>query len=146
MTGGKNMEIRPYLIFKGECQEAIDLYKRAFKTEVSEIMRFSDIPQDPDNPMPIPDDQTDWVVMSTMPFGDNFIRLSDTIGELNDVSTSRISIAVETSVEEVKHAFPILAEEGNIGIPLQETFFSPCHGVVYDKFGVMWTFVGQAEK
>ena len=137
------MEIRPYLIFKGECQEAIELYKRAFKTEVAEIMRFSDIPQDPDNPVQIPDNQKDWIVMATLPFGDNFMRLSDTIGELNDVSTERISIAVETSIDEVKHAFPILAEEGNVNAPLHETFFSPCHGIVRDKFGVMWVFVGR---
>lgn len=140
------MQIRPYLIFKGECQEAIELYKKAFETEVSEIMRFSDIPQNPDNPMPISDSQKNWVVMATLPFGDNFMRLSDTIGELNDAPTERISIAVETSVDEVKHAFAVLAEEGNVGIPLQQTFFSPCHGVVKDKFGVMWTFVGQAEE
>jgi PhnB protein len=29
---------------------------------------------------------------------------------------------------------------------LQKTFFSPCHGVVFDKFDVMWNFVGQGEK
>ena len=81
--------------------------------------------------------------MATLPFGDNFMRLSDTSGELNDVSTERISIAVETSIDEVKHAFPILAEEGNVNAPLHETFFSPCHGIVRDKFGVMWVFVGR---
>jgi PhnB protein len=37
---GKIMQIRPYLTFKGECQEAIELYKRAFKIEKAEIMRF----------------------------------------------------------------------------------------------------------
>ncbi len=71
------MEIRPYLIFKGECQEAIELYKKAFESEVSEIMQFSDLPQDPGNPVQIPENQKEWVVMATLPFGDNFMRLSD---------------------------------------------------------------------
>ena len=139
------MQIRPYLIFRGECQEAIELYKKAFKTEVSEIMRFSDIPQNQDNPSQIPDSQKDWIVMATLPFGDNFMRLSDTIGELNDDTTERISIAVETSVDKVKHAFAVLSEEGNVNAPLHETFFSSCHGVVRDKFGVMWVLVGLEE-
>jgi len=26
---------------------------------------------------------------------------------------------------------------------LAETFYSPCAGVVFDKFGVMWNFVAQ---
>lgn len=32
------MEIRPYLIYGGECREAIELYKIAFGTKVSKIM------------------------------------------------------------------------------------------------------------
>ena len=137
------MEIRPYLIFKGECQEAIELYEKAFNTKVSNIMRFSDMPLNQESPMEIPENKTEWVVMATLPLGNNFIRLSDTIGELNDAHTSRIGIIVECSIDEVKQAFRILAEEGNVGIPLQKTFFSPCHGLVYDKYGVMWNFVGQ---
>jgi len=139
------MQIRPYLTFKGECQEAIELYSRAFKTEVSEIMRFSDIPQSPDNPMTIPDNQKNWIVQTIIRFGNNFMRLSDCLGELNDAPSERVSIAVECTIDEVKHAFSVLSEEGKVGIPLQKTFFSPCHGVVFDKFGVMWNFVALAE-
>jgi PhnB protein len=138
------MQIRPYLTFKGECQEAIELYKRAFKIEESEIMRFSEIPQNPENP-PIPDNQKNWILQATLPFGDNFIRMSDTIGELNDAPTERISIVVETSVDIVKHAFEVLSEEGKIKMPLQETFFSPSYGVVLDKFGVMWNFAAMPD-
>jgi PhnB protein len=139
------MQIRPYLTFKGECQEAIELYTRGFKTEVSAIMRFSDIPQSPDNPMPIPESQKNWIVQATIPFGDNFMRLSDCIGELNDPPSERVAIVVECKIDEVKHAFNVLSEAGQVGIPLQKTFFSPCHGVVYDKYGVMWNFVAVDE-
>lgn len=139
------MQIRPYLTFKGNCQEAIELYTRAFNTEVPKIMRFSDIPQSPNNSMPIPNSQKNWIVQATLPFGNDFMRLSDCFGELNDAPSERISISVECSVGEVKHAFAILSEEGKVGIPLQQTFFSPCHGVVFDKFDVMWNLVAQEE-
>ena len=132
------MQIRPYLTFKGECGEAIELYERAFKTKAHEIMRYSDMPQSPDNPMQIQDSQKNWILQATLPFGDNFIRMSDSIRELNDASTDRIGIVVESSVDIVKHAFEVLAEEGKVSMPLQETFFSPSYGIVYDKFGVMW--------
>lgn len=140
------MQIRPYLTFKGQCNEALELYTKAFQTEVSQIMRFSDLPQNPDNSMPIADNQKDWVLQATLPFGDNFMRLSDCLGELNEAPTERVAIAVECTIDEVKQAFAILSEEGNVGIPLQQTFFSPCHGVVIDKFGVMWNFVATKEK
>ncbi len=140
------MQIRPYLTFKGECQEAIELYKRAFKTEVSEIMRYSDMPQSPDNPMQIPDNQKNWILQATIPFGDNFMRLSDTVKELNDVSTDRIGIVVESNMDIIKHAFEVLAEEGNVDMPLQETFFSSAYGIVYDKFDVMWNLAAMPEE
>lgn len=137
------MKIRPYLTFDGTCEEAIDLYKRAFKTETLQLMRFSEIPPNPD--FPIPETFKDRILQCTMVFGDDYIRLSDCGpgAKLNDPESERISLAVETSVEEVKYAFAALAEEGRIGIPLAETFYSPCAGVVFDKFGVMWNFVGQ---
>lgn len=139
------MQIRPYLTFRGECQEAIELYKRAFGTEVLEIARFSDMPPTPDSPMEIPDSQKNWILQATMRFGDNFIRLSDCPEGLIDPPSERVAISVECSIDEVKHAFAVLSEEGRVGIPLQQTFFSPCHGVVHDKFGVMWLFVALAE-
>lgn len=137
------MEIRPYLIFKGECQDAIKLYERTFDSKITDVMRFSDMPESSDDTMSIPDDKNDWIVMSKLSMGDSFIRLSDTIGELKDAVSERVTIVVEMEVDLIKKSFNVLAEEGNIGIPLQKSFFSPLFGVVHDKYGVMWTFVGQ---
>jgi PhnB protein len=138
------MQIRPYITYKGECQEAIDLYTKAFKTEVSQMMRASEIPPNPDNPISIPESQKDWIVQAVVPFGDTFIRVSDCFHELNDSLSERISISIECSVDEVKHAFSTLAEDGRVATPLASTFFSPCHGIVFDKFGVMWNFVAHS--
>jgi len=140
------MQIRPYLSFKGECEEAIRLYERAFKSEVSEIMRFGDMPQDPENQMQIPDSQKNWILQAMLPFGNNFMRMSDSIGEFNDSTTDKIGIVVETSVDIVKNAFAILAEEGSVKMPLQETFFSPAYGIVYDKYGIMWNLAAMPDE
>ena len=140
------MQIRPYLTFKGECQEAIELYKRAFKIGKSEIMRFSDMPENPENPTPIPDSQKNWILQATLPFGDNFLRMSDTFRELNDTPTERMSIVVESSAEIINYAFDVLEEDGNVKMPLQETFFSPSYGIVQDKFGVMWNLAAWQEE
>lgn len=137
------MKIRPYLTFDGTCEEAINLYKRAFKTDTLQVMRFSDMPPNPD--FRIPDEYQNRILQATMKFGEDFIRLSDCGPNqpLNDPESERISLAVETGIEEVKYAFGVLSEEGRIGMPLTETFYSPCAGVVFDKFGVMWNFVAQ---
>lgn len=134
------MNIRPYIIFKGDCQDAIDLYEAAFNSKVTEIMRFKDVPADPENTM-ITEDMSEWVMMAELPMGDNFIRLSDTVGEFNDAKSERISISVESDEDMIKKAFNVLSEDGNVGMPLQKTFFSTQFGIVHDKFGVVWTLV-----
>ena len=134
------MKIRPYITFNGQCAEAIELYKRAFKTSTLEITLFEQMPEIPG--YTLPEEYKSRVMQATMKFGDDFIRMSD-CGyapgfTLNEQESERISLNIEASVDEIKHAFAILAEEGRIGMPLTETFYSPCAGVVFDKFGVMW--------
>ena len=137
------MKIRPYLSFNGQCAEAIELYKRAFKTDTLEVMLFGQMP-----PMPnvsIPDEHKNRIMQATLKFGDDFIRMSDCGCEpgftLNEQETERISIALEADENLIKHAFAALSEDGRIGMPLTKTFYSPCTGVVFDKFGVMWNLV-----
>jgi len=134
------MKIRPYLTFNGQCAEAIELYKRAFNTDTEQFMLFSHMPPSPD--FQIPDEYKNRVLQATLMIGDDFIRMSD-CGPghlLNESESERISLSVAADIDVTKHAFGILAEEGRIGIPLAETFYSPCAGVVFDKFGVMWNF------
>ena len=134
------MKIRPYLTFDGECEEAITLYKHAFQTEVLDIMYFKDLPPNPD--FSVSALYQDRILQATLKFGDDFIRLSDCGPghKFNGSESERISLAIETNIEDTQHAFAILAEKGRVGIPLAETFYSPCAGVVFDKFGVMWNF------
>jgi PhnB protein len=44
-----------------------------------------------------------------------------------------------------KQTYEALQQEGQINMPLQETFFSPAYGIVTDKFGVTFQIftVGQ---
>ncbi len=137
------MDIRPYLTFDGEASEAVALYERAFSTQCDKIMRFCDMPPNP--AWQIPAAYLDRVVQATLPLGNTFIRISDCGPQqaLNAPESERVSIAVETDVASVQAAFAVLAEEGRVGMPLESTFYSPCAGVVFDKFGVMWNFVGQ---
>ena len=134
------MEIRPYLSFKGECNDAIALYSRAFNTSVIDMMRYGDVPGGP----PVEEEKKKQVLQATLRFGDNFIRMSDSFGELNDVTSERVAIAVECKEEEVRLAFSVLSEQGKVEMPLQNTFFSPCYGIVVDKYGVMWNLAAMA--
>lgn len=131
------MQIRPYLYFNGECADAIALYKRAFGGEVTMLMRYCDAPPNPAMAN-LPDAFKDRILQAMLQIGDNVIRLSDSMGQGGNAPGERVAIVVECTAEEVKRAFEALCEGGNVGMPLQQTFFSPCYGIVIDKFGVMW--------
>ncbi len=135
------MNIRPYLTFNGNCLEAIRHYEKAFNLTAT-VSLFKDMPKNPQ--FQIPDEFMERVLQATINFGDNFIRMSDCgpMNNLNDANTEKLSIAVEAEVDVIKKAFEVLCEGGQVGMPLAETFFSPCHGVVYDKFGIMWNLIG----
>ncbi|MDO8869384.1 MAG: hypothetical protein Q7V10_01400 [Methanobacteriaceae archaeon] len=96
--------------------------------------------------MPISDKQKDWILQATLPFGNNFIRLSDSPLEINEDITDRIAVVVESSAEVVEQAFKVLKEEGTAIMPLQQTFFSPSYGILRDKFGVIWNLAAMEEE
>ncbi|MCL1988412.1 MAG: VOC family protein [Firmicutes bacterium] len=136
------MKTRPYLTFKGKCNEALDLYKRAFNTE-ARVMHFGDMPANPN--FPILDEEKDFVLQATLKIGDDYMRMSDCglNHPLNESVTEQICISVEATIEETKHAFAVLAEEGRITMPLGDHFYSPCAGILFDKFGIMWNFAAE---
>lgn len=135
--GGDLMSVDVYLIFDGNCREAIQFYADVFGTEKPHIMSFADSPQDPSYPLP---EEAKNLVMhsrlningSNVMFSDNFPGTSFTLG--NNISLALIS----KDLEELKSWFNKLKEGGNVGMELQETFWSKCYGMVTDKFGITW--------
>lgn len=46
------MGVEVYLVFNGNCREAVEFYKEAFNTEQPEYMTFADAPPNPDFVIP----------------------------------------------------------------------------------------------
>ena len=81
----------------------------------------------------------DRVMNAHLKVGDTDLMLSDTFPGQPYQIGSQVTVAITVdSVEESKEVFEKLKEGGQIGMPLQETFWSPSYGQVTDKFGVTW--------
>ena len=135
--------IYPYLVMNGNGQEAVKFYEKALDAKVIGIQTFGEMPGNTEFPTPI--EAIDRVMNAHLKVGDNDLMLSDTIpGQPYQIGSQvTVSITID-SVEKSNEVFEKLKEGGQVGMPLQETFWSPSYGQVTDKFGVTWQISTQA--
>ncbi|MFO1419201.1 MAG: VOC family protein [Methylotetracoccus sp.] len=128
--------IQPYLFFGGRCDEAIAFYREALGATVELLMRFDESP-DPAPPGTVPPGFERKVMHATLRIGGAVLMASDGCDESTRFDGFRLSLALPTE-ERARVAFASLANGGEIQMPLCETFWSPCFGMLTDRFGVGW--------
>jgi len=129
------MNVQPYLIFEGRCEEAIEFYRRALGAEVQMLMRFKEAPER--NPACMPPDENK-VMHSSFRIGDTVVLASD--GRCSG-TPNFAGVALTLNVPDEPTAqrfFAALGDGGQVQMPLTKTFFSPCFGMVADRFGLNW--------
>jgi PhnB protein len=131
------MAIEPYLFFNGHCEAAIELYRSVFGAEVLMLMRFRDSPEPP-QPGMVPPGSEDKVMHATLKIGDTQLMVSDGMNS-GTASFQGFSLSMAMPDEAAAHkAFDALADGGTVTMPIARTFWSPCFGMVNDRFGVPW--------
>jgi PhnB protein len=133
-------QINPYIHFNGNAEEAFTFYKSVFGGEFAMILRFKDLPGDPNHP--IPEREADKIMHIALPIGKSDVLMaSDTpesMGKHNENETrSKISISAETK-EEADKLFMGLSEGGNIEVPIADSPWGSYFGMFRDKYGIEW--------
>ncbi len=131
-----NTSIQPYLFFNGRCEEALRFYQEALDAKVEMMMRFGESPEPPP-PGAVPDNYDDKIMHATFHIGDNTLLASDGCGPESKFSGFSLSITAADEAQATR-MFNALAEGGTVSLPLTKTFFSPCFGMLTDKFGLGW--------
>jgi len=131
-----NSSIQPYLFFGGRCEEALNFYKSALGAEVQMLLRFKESPQPP-QPGMVPEGWENKVMHSAFRIGKSTLMASDGCSEGSGFSGFTLSLNVPNE-EEAHRVFTALSEGGEVRMPLGKTFWSPCFGMVADRFGLGW--------
>jgi PhnB protein len=79
----------------------------------------------------------DKVMHATVRIGNAILMASDGCDDKSHFEGFRLSLAFATE-DEARPAFEQLSNGGEIQMPLAKTFWSPCFGMVTDRFGVGW--------
>lgn len=132
------MLIQPYLFFDGRCEEAVEFYRQAVGAQVEMLLHYKDAP----DPLP-PGAHADYgnkVVHASLRIGDTTVMMSDDCVAHPRFQGFSLSLTVADE-KEAERKFNALVAGGQVNVPLGKTFFSPCFGMLTDRFGVGWMII-----
>lgn len=132
------MNLVNYLMFDGKCEQAIEFYQDALHAEVLFKSYFREMPESDDPNCQIPPGAEDKVMHATIKVGESELMMCD---DPSGQSTSFTGFAISISVASNSAAnqfFNALAQDGEVLMPLAETFWSESFAMLKDKFGVSW--------
>ncbi len=130
--------IKPYISFKGNCEEAINFYKEKLGAEVLFMGRYGDSPMAEQA-----GGNGDKIMHTSIKIGDSVIMACDNIFESDNPTTvgNNISLAIGmTDIAKAERAFEAMSDVAAIVMPMQETFWAERFGMLTDKFGINWMF------
>lgn len=129
----------PYLVFNGNCEDAIKLYQGVLGGEVS-LMRFGEMP--PSEEMPISEAWKEKIMHAELTLEEGqTIYLSDMFegGSVKVGDNVTVHIDVDTK-EDVSRIFNGLSDGATVTMPVAEQFWGAVYGSLIDKFGIGWGF------
>jgi PhnB protein len=134
------MLIQPYLFFDGRCEEAVEFYKKALGAKQGRFMRYQDSPE-PLPPGMVPPGYENKVMYTELRIGDSHLMACDDCTRKH-MSFQGFSLSLSMADEaQARDVFTALADGGSANMPLAKTFFSPCFGMLKDKFGIGWMVI-----
>ncbi|GJM28500.1 MAG: VOC family protein [Cyclobacteriaceae bacterium] len=133
-------KLNPYLTFKGNCEEAFDFYKSVFGGTFSYKGRFSEMPEDPEHP--VPEKDKNKIMHVSLPIGEDYVLMgSDSGGEWGPetVVGNNFSLSISvSSKQEADNFHRQLSDGGKVSMPMADTFWGDYFGMCTDRFGINW--------
>lgn len=129
------MKVNPYLTFsKLQCAEALKYYEKHLGGKVEFIMTFGESPFAKETPANF----QKAVMHAHMTIGGTSLMASDASPErYNKPQGFAVSLNAANAAE-AERVFKALADQGNVEMPIQETFWAVRFGIVTDRFGTPW--------
>ena len=131
------MALNPHisLSFNGQCEAAFRFYERCLGGRIVSIFTWGKSPMAGE----APPGWADKVMYASLTIGETLISGSD-VPPAHYEPPRGFELMIEpddpVDAERIFHA---LGENGTVGMPIQETFWSVRFGVLVDQFGIRWS-------
>lgn len=128
------MQLNPYLVFNGDCEQALKFYEQALDGKIEALMKFTGTPAAEH----VPPDWSDKVLHATIRVDGQELMASDAPpGHYQRPQGLSVSISLNDR-EKGERIFNALAEGGTTQMPFDKTFWASGFGMCVDRFGIPW--------
>ena len=126
-----------YLMFNRNCEEALEIYTKAFDAKITEMQKYGDMPPDP--AFPVAESDKGLVLHSRLSINGAELMCAD--AHTRSAGGTNMYVTITTpDAALVKKAWDILKDSGEIYMELAPSFFANLHGSLQDRFGINWMF------
>ena len=130
------MKIYTQLNFGGNCEEAFRFYEKNLGGKVLMMMRQDQAPGTKATA-----DAGKAIIHARLGIGDTVLIGNDVPSSVfENIRSVYIFLSVDSS-EEAERVYKLLAEGGQVYMPLEETFFATRFSQLRDRFGVSWSII-----
>jgi PhnB protein len=128
------MQLNPYLLFNGQCEEAFKFYEKLLGGKIETLMTHEGTPA----ANSVPAEWRNKIMHARMTVAGQVLMGSDMSSEHGEKPQGfSINIGVNDPAEG-KRIFEALAENGTVKMPYGETFWAKGFGMLDDRFGIPW--------
>ncbi len=128
------MRWNPHLTFNGQCEAAFKFYEKCLGGTIVMMMSYGDSPMAEQTPL-------DWrnkILHATFALGDQILTGGDAPPGSYEKPRGFSLLLNVAAAEEADRVFEMLAEKGEVQLPVQETFWALRFGILVDQFGTPW--------
>ena len=128
------MRLNTFLNFGGNCEEAFRFYEQHLGGRITMMMRRA---EQPDQPVTWPGWEQS-IQYATMDLGETQLMASDVPPDrFKPMRSVYLTLTVDRA-EEADRLWGLLADGGEIFMPIADTFFATRFGQLRDRFGLSW--------
>ena len=128
------MQLNPYLLFNGRCEEAFTFYADVLGGKIVAMMRHEGTPA----AQHTPPEWLDKILHARLDVDGVFLMGSDAPpGRYEEPKGFSVTLNIPVPAD-AERVFNALAKGGTVRMPLEETFWAIRFGMLADQFSIPW--------
>jgi PhnB protein len=128
------VQLHTYLNYGGNCEEAFKFYEKHLDGKITMLMRHGDQPGNVD----VAPEWKRAVLHARMNIGGTELLGADIPPDrFQPIRSAYLSLTLGSD-QEAERVYALLSDDGQIFMPMEETFFASRFAMLRDKFGTSW--------